>query len=111
MLPRITTTLLLAAGAMFAQQRLDMVVRSDFFAGFSGNREALERGMKKCETILANDPKNPEAMVWHGSGTFYKSGEAARAKDYVKSMELYKRGLDEMAAAVALAPDNVAVVI
>src|SRR5437763_1924762 len=111
MLPRITTTLLLATGAVLAQQRFDMVVRNDFFTGFAGDREALERGLKKWEAILATDPKNPEAMVWHGSGIFFKSGEAARAKDYVKSMELYKRGLEEMSAAVALAPDNVAVLI
>jgi len=111
MLPRTTITLLLAAGAMLAQQRFDMVVRNDFFAGFTGNKEALERGLKKCETILATDPKNAEARVWHGSGIFFKSGEAARAKDYPKAMELYKRGMDEMSAAVALAPEEVAVLI
>jgi tetratricopeptide (TPR) repeat protein len=102
---------LLAAAASFAQPRLDLLVRNDFFAGFAGNKEALERGLKKCEAVLATDPKNPEAMVWHGSGVFYNSGQAARAKDYPKAMELYKRGLDEMAAAIALAPDNVAVII
>ena len=108
---KISTTLLLAASAVFAQQRFDTMVRNDFFAGFTGNREALERGMKKCEEILAAEPKNAEAMVWHGSGVFFKSGEAARGKDYVKAMDLYKRGLDEMAAAVALAPDNIGVLI
>jgi tetratricopeptide (TPR) repeat protein len=111
MLSRTTTTLLLAAGALFAQQRFDMVIRNDFFAGFTGNKEALERGLKKCEAVLATDPKDPEALVWHGSGIFFKSGQAAQAKDYATAMDLYKRGLDEMTNAVALAPDSVGVLI
>ncbi|MBZ5724934.1 MAG: hypothetical protein LAP87_08050 [Acidobacteriia bacterium] len=104
-------TLLVAGAALFAQERFDNVVRDDFFAGFAGNREALERGMKKCEGILAANRKDAEAMVWHGSGTFFLSGEAAKAQDYPKSAELYQRGLDEMAAAVALEPDSIGVVI
>lgn len=27
-----------------------------------------KRGMRKCEEVLAKDPKNAEALVWHGSG-------------------------------------------
>jgi len=105
------TLVLAVAATLFAQQRFDSVVRNDFFAGFSGNREALDRGMKKCEEILAADSKQAEAMVWHGSGVFFRSGEAAKAGDYPTAAELYQRGLAEMDAAVALAPDNVAVVI
>jgi tetratricopeptide (TPR) repeat protein len=97
--------------ALFAQERFDMAVRNDFFSGFSGNREALERGMKKAEEVLSANPKHAEAMVWHGSGTFFLSGAAAQAKDFPKAGELYKKGLDEMAAAVALEPENVGVVI
>ncbi len=113
MLSRIRFTLLLAgvAGCMFGQERFDKIVRNDFFVGFSGNREALNRGIKKCEQVLAADPKNAEAMVWHGSGTFFLSGQAAQEKDFPKAAELYKRGLDEMTAAVALTPENVAVII
>ncbi len=102
---------LAAAGALCAQERFDYAVRADFFAGLAGNREALDRAMKKCEETLATNPKHAEAMVWHGSGTFYLSGQAAQTGDFVKSMELYKQGLEQMAAAVALAPDNVGVVI
>jgi len=50
-------------------------------------------------------------MVWHGSGTLYRSGVAAQSGDFTKTAELLKKGLDEMAAAVALAPDDVGVVI
>ena len=51
-----------------AQQRFDLKVRNDFFAGFAGDKAALARGMKACEEVLAADPTNAEAMVWHGSG-------------------------------------------
>lgn len=102
---------LAAAAALCAQERFDYVVRADFFAGLAGNHTALDRAMKKCEEVLAANPKHAEAMVWHGSGLFYLSGQAAESGDFVKTMELYKRGVDEMAAAVTLAPDNVGVVI
>jgi tetratricopeptide (TPR) repeat protein len=103
--------LFLAAAALCAQERFDYVVRNDFFAGLSGNRAALDRAMKKCEETLAANPKHAEAMVWHGSGTLYLSGVAAQSGDFTETAELYKKGLEEMAAAVALAPDDVGVVI
>lgn len=108
---KISVVMCLAGAALCAQERFDMTVRNDFFSGFTGNSEALERGMKACEETLAANPKHAEAMVWHGGGVFFLSGVAARAKDFVKAGDLYKRGLDEMAAAVALAPENVAVLI
>ena len=112
MLRKLRLPLLLAATvALGAQERFDYVIRGDFFAGLAGNREALDRAMKKCEETLAANPKQAEAMVWHGAGTFYLSGLAAESGDFVKTAELYKKGLDEMAAAVALAPDNLGVII
>src|SRR5450759_1357003 len=108
---KISVVMCVAGAALCAQERFDMTVRNDFFSGFTGNGEALERGMKACEETLAANPKHAEAMVWHGGGVFFLSGVAARAKDFVKAGELYKRGLDEMAAAVALAPESVAVLI
>lgn len=92
-----------------AQERFDQKVRNDFFAGFSGNKEALERGMKACERTLAAEPKHAEAMVWHGSGLYYQGGMAYQSGDGQKGQELVMRGMGEMDAAVALAPDNVAV--
>ena len=103
--------LLLLGGLVAAQDRFDMVVRNDFFAGFNGDREALARAMKTSEADLAANPKHAEAMVWHGSGLFFLSGQAARENDLPKAAELYRKGLDQMAAAVALEPENVAVLI
>src|SRR5580704_13597512 len=91
------------------EQRFDMKVRQDFFAGFAGDKEAMARGMKAAEEALATDPKNAEAMVWHGSGVLSEATQAFRAGDQPKGMEFWTRGLKEMQTAVDLAPDNVAV--
>lgn len=90
-------------------ERFDMKVRQDFFAGFSGDKEALARGMKSCEDILAENPKYPEALVWHGGGVLFQAGAAFQSGDQAKGMEMWTRGLNEMQTAVDLAPDNVGV--
>lgn len=92
-----------------AQERFDLKVRNYFFTGFTGNAAALAKGMVICEEALAADPKNAEALVWHGSGLYFESGEAFRKGDQQKGMELYTRAIQEMDEAVALAPDNVGV--
>ena len=92
-----------------AQQRFDLKVRNDFFSGFTGDKEALARGMKACETVMAEDPKNAEALVWHGGGLLFQAGTAFQSGDQQKGMELWPRGLKEMQTAVDLEPDNVAV--
>jgi hypothetical protein len=103
--------LLGAASLVPAQDRFDYKVRNYFFAGFSGDAASLEKGMKICEESLAADPKNAEALVWHGAGLFYASGLAFQKQDMQKGGELWARGLKEMDDAVALAPDQLGVVI
>ena len=90
-------------------ERFDRKVQQDFFAGFTGDKEAFERAMKNCEQALAADPKNAEAMVWHGVGVFYSSGQLFRDGDRTGGMELYSKALAEMKHAVEIEPDNVAV--
>jgi hypothetical protein len=94
-----------------AQQtdRFDMKVRESFFAGFAGDKEALARGMKASEEVLATNPKNAEALVWHGSGLTFQSGQSFMTGDQQKGMELWTRGVKEMQTAVDLAPDSPAV--
>ena len=97
------------AGLAVAQQsteRLDMVIREDFFAGLSGDTERFERAMQKCEEELAKNPKNYSAMVWHGGGLYVRAGQAFQRGDTAKGIELNQKGLKEMADAVALAPDS-----
>jgi hypothetical protein len=105
----IMAVLMAAAGLVFARQRFDDVVRGDFFAGFSGNKEALERGMKTTEDLLAKDPNHAEALVWHGGGLLTRAGEAFQEGDFQNAMALWGDGLKEMDRAVELAPANLGV--
>jgi tetratricopeptide (TPR) repeat protein len=93
------------------EERFDLLVRDDFFAGFTGDKESLDRAMKVCEQMLAKNPKHAEALVWHGSGLLFISGQHFQKGDSQKGIELWTRGLKEMDEAVALAPENVGVLI
>lgn len=108
---KATLAILILCGAaiLSGQQRFDYKVRSYFFAGFAGDAASLDKGMKICEDVLAGDPKNGEAMVWHGSGLFFKSGIAFRSGDGDGGMDLQRRGLKEMDDAAGLAPDDLGV--
>lgn len=98
-----------AATLAFSAERFDMEVRNDFFAGFSGNKEALDRAMQKSEAVMAANPKHAEAMVWHGGGLMMLSRTAFQSGDTQKGSELFARAQKEMDDAVALEPDNVGV--
>lgn len=93
----------------FAAERFDEKVRSDFFAGLMGNGEALGRAMAACEKVLAENPRNAEALVWHGAGLFAQGGDAFSSGNREKGMSLAARGMNEMDEAVALEPDNIGV--
>jgi tetratricopeptide (TPR) repeat protein len=107
----VITTLALTFATVSAQPaaRFDMTVRSDFFAGFAGDEARLSRGMAACERTLEEDPQHAEALVWHGSGLFFRAGLAFQKSDTATGMDLWTRGMKEMDTAVALAPDNVGV--
>jgi hypothetical protein len=92
-------------------QRFDNVVREDFFAGYRGDAARLARGMETCERALARDPKDAAALVWHGGGFFFQSGQKFRAGDVQSGMDLQARGLKEMDDAVALRPDDLQTLI
>ncbi|HEY6390331.1 MAG TPA: hypothetical protein VIX89_03570 [Bryobacteraceae bacterium] len=109
MLKKLTAVILLAAGMLASQDRFDFKVRNYFFAGFAGNAASLEKGMKICESVLAENPKDAEAMVWHGAGLFYQGGQFFQKGDMQNGQNMWTRGLSEMDAAVALAPDNLGV--
>src|SRR5215467_9769056 len=64
-----------------ADERFDMKVRADFFSGFAGDRDAFNRAMKVCDETLAKNPKHAEALVWHGSGLLFISGDDFRKGD------------------------------
>jgi tetratricopeptide (TPR) repeat protein len=92
-----------------AEERLDTKVRSDFFAGFAGDAEALKRAMAATEAVLKDNPKNAEALVWHGTGIFSQAGAAFRSGDQVQGQDLFAKSMQEMDEAVTLAPNSVGV--
>ena len=108
-----TLALTIALGAQAApapvNQRFDVMVRADFFAGFTGDDARLKQAMAACERALAENPKHAEALVWHGAGLVVQAGQAFQKGDLQTGGVTWARGMDEMDAAVALAPDNIAV--
>jgi hypothetical protein len=92
-----------------AKVRFDYKVRNYFFAGYTGDSAALVQGMKICEELLAANPKNAEALAWHGTGVYFQGVNAFRKGDAASGMELTQRGIKEMDDAVALAPNDLGV--
>jgi tetratricopeptide (TPR) repeat protein len=105
----IAAALILTAGALLSQDRFDFKVRNYFFAGLAGDEASLQKGMTICEGILAANPKEPEALVWHGTGLVAESREAFQKGDQQNGATLWQRGLDEMDQAEALAPEDLGV--
>lgn len=89
--------------------RFDHQVRNDYFAAFTGDKEALARGLAKTGEVLAANPNHAEALVWHGSGLFFQSGQAFQAGDAQKGMQLFGKGQGMMDQAIALEPGNIGV--
>ena len=108
---KLAALALMGCSLTLAQDRFDFKVRNYFFAGFAGDAPSLEKGMKICEDSIAADPKNAEALVWHGAGLFYESGQFFQKGDMQKGGDFWTRGLKEMDEAVALAPDQLGVII
>jgi tetratricopeptide (TPR) repeat protein len=98
-----------SAHAQPTAQRYDYLVREDMFRGFAGDKAAFDRAMALCEARLAENPDHPEALVWHGTGLLFRSGEAFRSGDREKATLLNRNGLAEMTRAVALAPNSLSV--
>ena len=92
-------------------QRFDHLVRADFFAGVAGDGTRLTRPSNRCERILEVNPKNPEALVWHGASLMVRAGQAFMKGDMATGGPLFERALQEMLEAVMLAPDNPGVLI
>jgi hypothetical protein len=92
--------------------RFDDKVRNDFFAGFAGDRAALDRGIAMSEQAIAADPSgSAEALAWHGSGVFFLAGLKFQQGDVPGGMELWTKGMAEMEKAGVMAPDSPGVLI
>jgi tetratricopeptide (TPR) repeat protein len=104
-------SLFFAPQAAERPDRFDYRFRADFFAGVGGDDARLSKAIESCERALAADPKNPEALVWHGAGLLVRAGQAFRKGDMAAGGPLFERGLEEMTEAVTLAPDDPGVLI
>jgi len=107
----ITITLLLGltGTVLSGTERFDLKVRNDFFAGFAGDRNALQRGMRECEAILKTNPNHAQAKVWHGGGLLFESGLSFAQGDRQTGVRLFDMGVKEMDEAVGLEPESLAV--
>jgi hypothetical protein len=94
-----------------SEERFDMLVRDDFFAGMMGDDKRLDRGMKFCEEILNRNPKHAEALVWHGGGLLTRASRAYVNGDTELGDRLWHQGLVEMNNAVIIEPGNMGVKI
>jgi tetratricopeptide (TPR) repeat protein len=95
----------LTALALMAQASFDYFgVQRDMFAGFAGDIDAMARAMAACEKALADNPKHPQALVWHGIGTL-----AQASRDPQRAPVLMINGISEMDRAVALEPGDLGV--
>jgi tetratricopeptide (TPR) repeat protein len=92
-----------------ASVRFDKHVREDLFAGFSGNREAMERALRFCEETLSREPRHAEAMVWRGAGRVFMAGQAFQEGRQQDGFQLWFTGLMDLDTAVGLRPDDVSV--
>ncbi len=84
-------------------------LRDPYFAAFNGDTRAMETANKRAGERLAANPKDADALVWHGAGVFFTAGKAFQTGDMNTGMDLYRKGLDEMARAVELEPENAGV--
>lgn len=100
-----------ASGVAPQENSLDTIVRSDFFAGMMGNTARLDRGMKYCEEILAKNPKNAEALVWHGGGLLVRAVHSYTKGDNTTGDRFWQKGIEEMNNAGELEPHNMKVKI
>jgi tetratricopeptide (TPR) repeat protein len=99
---------LLLAGGLSAQQTSDLrTAGMDLLAAMKGDTERFERGMQTLDAALAKNPDDPNVKVLHGNGVFARSGLAAQKGDMQGAMKYWQLSMEEMAQAVAMAPDNI----
>lgn len=91
------------------RKRFDPEVREDLFHGFAGDKDALARGLARCDDALKADPDHAEAMVWRGAGRAFQAGQEFQANRPAAGVPLWAAGLADMDRAVKLQPDNVGV--
>jgi tetratricopeptide (TPR) repeat protein len=108
-IPVVAMVTLLALAAIVGAQSPGTVrsAGTDLLGGLVGDMVRFERGMRTLDEILSKNPNDIEAKVLHGNGVMARAGEAFKAGDNEKAIQLWQSGMDEMAQAVDAAPDNI----
>ena len=85
-------------------------VREDTFAGWMNNDLLRhDRGMKRAQEFLDEDPTHAQAINWLGTGKIFEATRAYAAGDQAKGDALYRAGFAEMQKGVAMAPQDVGI--
>jgi hypothetical protein len=92
-------------------KRFDYIVREAFFAGFAGDSVQLQYALDLCDDTLRVNPDHSQALVWHGSGIWFLSGQAFQTGNTARGMALADSGIREMDRAVELAPKSIGTLI
>ena len=90
-------------------RRFDFKVREDMFAGFDGDKEALDRAMALIASTLAVTPDHAEALGWRGAARLFQSGVAFQRGGIGDGRRLAGEGLADLERAVTLAPGSIGV--
>ena len=81
--------------------------RRKFFAVFRGDFSQFEQGMKEIEAMLAKNPRDARARVWHGNGLMVRAGVKRFTGQVEAGKKLLLQSKAECDRAVALAPQDV----
>jgi len=98
---------LVLTGGLWAQGPDIESIRADMLAALTGDTERFERGMRAVEALASSDPHNARIKVLYGTGLFARAGTAFQTGGAQNALALLQAALDEMARAVAMAPDDV----
>jgi hypothetical protein len=106
--------ILFVSVSTFAQtetSKFDNDLMTDFSKGMGGDEASLERAMAKAEKILAATPKDAQTLVWVGSATLAKSGQAFMSGNFAEGGKMWAEGRRKMDEAVSLDGDNIEVLM
>ena len=84
-------------------------MRDDLFAALAGNGAAANRILEGSNKILASEPDNAEALLWHGVGTMTSFFLDAKEGNAQAAWPKLLKATSEMDRAVELAPDDIEV--
>lgn len=84
--------------------------RQKFFAVFHGDTSKFEEGMSELDAMLAKNPGDARALVWHGNGLMVRGGLLKFKGKSAEGRQLLLDSKKELDRAVSLDPDDVNII-